>query len=124
MGLMKGEGISRLIWGRVIKDAEMSVFGAQNYPKTRFTVAISNDKNDKNGLLSCNALFETARGCRQLKKGDQVIVGGTLESYDGRDGTKRYSLNVDFCAKSLTAAEQSEPDLEGFEEITSSELPF
>lgn len=125
MGIMKGDGTARVIWGRVIIDPEMSVFGNNNYPKTRFTVAVSSDKNDKNGLLSCNALFETAKGCRQLKKGDQVLIGGMLESYDGRDGAKRYSLLVEFCAKSLTAVEcEAQTELAGFEDITDSDLPF
>ena len=125
MGVIQGSGNSRIIFGKVIKDAEQSTFGAKNYPKTRFTVAVSSDKNDKNGLLSCNALFEMAKNCAQIRKGDQVLVGGALESYEGKDGTKRYSLNVEFAMKSLTAVDvPNDPELEGFETIESEELPF
>ena len=125
MAILKGDGTARIIFGKVIKDAEQSTFGSKNYPKTRFTVAVSSDRNDKNGLLTCNALFEMAKNCASIRKGDYVMVGGNLESYDGKDGVKRYSINVEFCTKSMTAVSAfADPELEGFETIESEELPF
>lgn len=117
--------------GRLIQDPEQSTFGAKGWPKTRFTIAYS-DKREDSPLLRCEAVFELARETAALRKGDRVIVGGVLDSFAGRDGTPKRVLLADAVACLGAKAAAGKPDkpaaeqaaADGFSGIDGEELPF
>lgn len=67
-----------------------------------FTIAVTRSHKDQNGdkqsdFFRINAWRQTADYCgKYLKKGSRVAVTGevNLNSYEGKDGQKRYSLDV------------------------------
>lgn len=117
--------------GRLVKDPEQSTFGAKGWPKTRFTIAYG-DKREESPLLRCEAVFELAEETAALRKGDRVIVGGVLDSFAGRDGTPKRVLLADAVACLGVKPAAGKPDrpaapqqaVEGFGDINDEELPF
>ena len=119
------DGLKRLYVGKLVRDPEFSTFGVKGYPKMRTAIAY-----DKEGVINADALFNAADAWRDLKRGDYVIVSGTLNNYEGKDGNKRWYLEADFVTADLSTiyrrfAEQQPPtDISGFKEITDDDLPF
>ena len=119
------DGLKRLYVGKLVRDPEFSTFGVKGYPKMRTAIAYGDE-----GIINVDALFQAVDAWHRLKKGDYVIVSGTRESYEAKDGNKKWYLEADFVTADLSTiyrrfAEQQPPkDISGFKEITDDDLPF
>lgn len=123
-----------IVSGRLLSDAELTCFGEKKWPKARFAIIYA-DKQ-KGAILDCEALFDLASSCKNLKKNDRAIVAGIVEEYESREGAPRKRLRVDAIASATTPApalqlgRRLQDDAEDFEEqtgftdIEDDELPF
>ena len=84
--------------GRLTKDPELRFAAGSGTAVCRFTVAINRQfKKDETDFINCVAFGKTAETISQyLRKGRQIAVTGSIrtESYDAKDGTKRYTTDV------------------------------
>ena len=119
------DGLKRLYVGKLVRDPEFSTFGVKGYPKMRTAIAYGDE-----GIINVDALFQAVDAWHGLKKGDYVVVSGTLKSYEAKDGNKKWYLEADFVTADLStiyrrfAEQQSPKDISGFKEITDDDLPF
>ena len=91
------DGLKRLYVGKLVRDPEFSTFGAKGYPKMRTAISYGDE-----GIINVDALFQAVDAWRDLKKGDYVIVSGTLKSYEAKDGNKKWYLEADFVTADLS----------------------
>lgn len=132
MPTFKGDGSDRIIVGYLIKDVEMSTFGHKKHPKARFTVSVSDNRDDPHGLVNVDALFDLANRCAGLRKFDVVLVAGTLESYETKAGARRWFLQAKgvFAMPPVPPASQTATETttdkptDGFTDVGDEELPF
>lgn len=90
-----------ILIGRLARDPEMRTT-ASGTNVTRFTVAVSRPFTGQNGdrsadFINCVAWRKQAENiARYCTKGSQVAVEGRIQtgSYDGQDGTKRYTTDI------------------------------
>lgn len=68
------DGLKRLYVGKLVRDPEFSTFGSKGYPKMRTAIAYGDE-----GIINVDALFQAVDAWHGLKKGDFVIVSGTLK---------------------------------------------
>lgn len=130
-----------IISGRIISDPEKITFGAQKWPKTRFTVQYEGKNRSDSKIMRCEALFELADKAASFKKNDRVLVVGTMETFTGGDGNQRRVLVADFLtqmnaqasAETIDKANEIAANTLGktqssnqidFSEINDEELPF
>ena len=101
---------------------------------TTFTVGVTRSRKDANGdkvsdFFRVNAWGPTADFCgKYLAKGSRVAVIGelNLNSYEGKDGKTRYSLDVQADkVENLTEKKQEkEKPVSEWDDISSDDLPF
>ena len=101
---------------------------------TTFTVGVTRSRKDANGdrvsdFFRVNAWGATADFCgKYLAKGSRVAVIGelNLNSYEGKDGKTRYSLDVQADkVENLTEKKQEkEKPVSEWDDISSDDLPF
>ena len=101
---------------------------------TTFTMGVTRSRKDMNGdrvsdFFRVNAWGATADFCgRYLAKGSRVAVTGelNLNSYEGKDGKTRYSLDVQADkVENLTEKKQEkEKPVSEWDDISSDDLPF
>ena len=102
---------------------------------TTFTVGVTRSRKDANGdrvsdFFRVNAWGPTADFCgKYLKKGSRVAVTGelNLNSYEGKDGKTRYSLDVQADkVENLTERKaETKPTLNNeWQDISSDDLPW
>ena len=103
---------------------------------TTFTVGVTRSRKDMNGdrvsdFFRVNAWGSTADFCgKYLAKGSRVAVTGelNLNSYEGKDGKTRYSLDVQaYKVENLTEKKQEpkqEKPVSEWDDISSDDLPF
>lgn len=141
---MKFQSGEFLVVGPLPKDAEYKTVGEKQSSLTKFSVKAS-EKTDASGQkiaswTNCTAWHAAARACKDLKKGDVVLVIGKIEknSYNDKNGELKESkeLVVDFMVKMasvtfapppIVQAESKEPevDLSEYEELISDgDMPF
>lgn len=90
-----------ILIGRLARDPEMRTTGSGT-AVTRFTVAVSRPFAPQGGergtdFISCIAWRRQAENiAKYCTKGSQVAVEGRIQtgSYDGQDGTKRYTTDI------------------------------
>ena len=90
-----------ILIGRLARDPEMRTT-ASGVSVTRFTVAVSRPFTAQNGergadFINCIAWRRQAENiAKYCTKGSQVAVEGRIQtgSYDGQDGTKRYTTDI------------------------------
>jgi len=87
-----------ILSGRLTKDPEMKIAGANGTSVTRFTLAVARPfKKDETDFINCVAFGKTAETINQyFKKGSGIDLSGHIQtgSYDAQDGTKRYTTDV------------------------------
>ena len=103
---------------------------------TTFTVGVTRSRKDANGdrvsdVFRVNAWGATADFCgKYLAKGSRVAVTGelNLNSYEGKDGKTRYSLDVQADKVENLTEKKQEPKQEKtvseWDDISSDDLPF
>ena len=121
MALIKGEGSSRIVTGRVIKDAEYRLAGSKQTPMTTF--AVSYGRNAQNGgILNVTCFKQLADYCKDIKKGDSVLVGGSLESSE-YNGKTYWKLMADYASVvDVIPVSVDKPDSWG--ELKTEDIPF
>ncbi len=90
-----------ILIGRLARDPEMRTT-ASGTNVTRFTLAVSRPFTGNNGergadFINCIAWRRQAENiAKYCTKGSQVAVEGRIQtgSYDGQDGTKRYTTDI------------------------------
>ncbi len=90
-----------ILIGRLTRDPEMRTT-ASGTTVTRFTLAVTRTYQDQNGergadFINCVAWRRQAENiAKYCTKGTQVAVDGRIQtgSYDGQDGTKRYTTDI------------------------------
>lgn len=90
-----------ILIGRLARDPEMRTTGSGT-AVTRFTVAVSRPFSGQSGergtdFIGCIAWRRQAENiAKYCTKGSQVAVEGRIQtgSYDGPDGTKRYTTDI------------------------------
>ena len=121
--IIKGDGPDRLCVGKLVSDPKTSTFGEKQYMKTRFGVRCADGGN---GIINVETTFELAERCKELKKHDAVIVAGKLDSFDGKDGSRKWFLNAESVVVDVRSSGcTKEADAtHGFAEINDDDLPF
>lgn len=121
MALIKGEGSSRIVTGRVIKDAEYRLAGQKQTPMTTF--AVSYDRNAQNGgILNVTCFHKLADYCKGIKKGDSVLVSGSLESNE-YNGKTYWKLMADY-ASVVEVPPIVVGGTDPWDEVGSEDIPF
>ena len=87
-----------VLLGRLTKDPELRYAAGSGTAVCRFTVAINRQlKKDETDFINCVAFGKTGETIAQyLTKGRQIAITGSIrtDSYDAKDGTKRYTTDV------------------------------
>lgn len=87
-----------ILIGRLTKDPELRYAAGSGTAVCRFTLAVSRQfKKDETDFINCIAFNKPGETIAQyLIKGRQLAVVGNIRtgSYDGQDGTKRYTTDV------------------------------
>ena len=87
-----------ILIGRLTKDPELRYAAGSGTAVCRFTVAINRQfKKDETDFINCVAFGKTGETITQyLTKGRQIAITGSIrtDSYDAKDGTKRYTTDV------------------------------
>ena len=87
-----------ILIGRLTKDPELRYAAGSGTAVCRFTVAINRQfKKDETDFINCVAFGKTGETIAQyITKGRQIAVTGSIrtDSYDAKDGTKRYTTDV------------------------------
>ena len=100
---------------------------------TSFTVAVARKFTKETDFFRVNAWRSLSEICaKYLAKGKKVAVVGELQArtFEGRDGRTRVSLEVNaedvefLSPKDEVKVETQNPDVSGFEDISSSDIPF
>lgn len=146
MAFMKFPSGEFIVVGPIPKDAEYKTVGDKQSSLTKFSVKAS-ERTDASGQktaswTNCTAWHAAARACKDLKKGDVVLVIGKIEEreYVSNGETKKSKeLVVDFVTKMDHIAQDLVPapiptaqaggsgdvDLSDFEELISDgDMPF
>lgn len=146
MAFMKFPSGEFIVVGPIPKDAEYKTVGDKQSSLTKFSVKAS-ERTDASGQktaswTNCTAWHAAARACKDLKKGDVVLVIGKIEEreYVSNGETKKSKeLVVDFVTKMAHIAQDLVPapiptaqaggsgdvDLSDFEELISDgDMPF
>ena len=106
--------------GRITKDLELKHIGEKNRANVKFNLAVDNYENGQKGadfipvVVWGNQAENLSKYCT---KGSKIAVSGriTQRSYDAKDGTKRYVIEVvadnfngiEFLNKSNSAGESN-----------------
>ena len=106
---------------------------------TTFTVGVTRSRKDANGekqsdFFRINTWRQTADFCgKYLAKGSKVVVTGevNLNSFKGKDGNLRYSLDVQADhvenlteKKAETKPTSNQPKVDEWQDISSKDLPW
>lgn len=128
--VIKGEGYERLYIGKVVGEPKVTTFGEKQYTKTRFGVRFGEGDKD---VVNVEAKFELGDKCKGLKKREPVIVSGKLDSWEDKEGNKRWFLNAELVTGNMSVIEKAldkadmpkQTSMENFTEIKNDEeLPF
>ena len=84
--------------GRLTADPQLRFAAGSGIAVCRFTLAVARQfKKDETDFINCIAFNKAGETIAQyLTKGRQLAVTGSIRtgSYDGQDGTKRYTTDV------------------------------
>ena len=87
-----------ILIGRLTKDPELSHAAGNGTAICKFTLAVARQfKKDEADFINCVAFNKTAENIAQyFAKGRQIAVTGNIRtgSYDAKDGTKRYTTDI------------------------------
>lgn len=106
--------------GRITKDLELKHIGEKNTANVKFNLAVDNYENGQKGadFIPVTVWGNQAENLsKYCTKGSKIAVSGriTQRSYDAKDGTKRYVIEVvadnfngiEFLSKSNSAGESN-----------------
>lgn len=106
--------------GRITKDLELKHIGEKNRANVKFNLAVDNYENGQKGadFIPVTVWGKQAENLsKYCTKGSKIAVSGriTQRSYDAKDGTKRYVIEVvadnfngiEFLNKSNSAGESN-----------------
>ncbi len=129
-----------ILTGRLTKDPEVRVGGANNTAVARFSLAVDRrfkTEEQSADFINCIAFGKTAEFCEKyFKKGMKIGAEGRIQtgSYTNKDGNKVYTTdvvleNVEFCERKSDGQQTppAQPDNDGFMNIPDGideELPF
>ena len=87
-----------VLLGRLTKDPELRYAAGSGTAVCRLTVAINRQlKKDETDFINCVAFGKAGETIAQyITKGRQIAITGSIrtDSYDAKDGTKRYTTDV------------------------------
>ena len=87
-----------ILIGRLTKDPELRYAAGSGTAVCRFTLAVARQfKKDETDFINCIAFNKQGEAIAQyVTKGRQLAVTGNIRtgSYDGKDGTKRYTTDI------------------------------
>ena len=87
-----------VLLGRLTKDPDLRYAPRTGTAVCRFTLAVQRQfKKDETDFINCVAFGKTGETITQyLTKGRQIAITGSIrtDSYDAKDGTKRYTTDV------------------------------
>lgn len=119
--VIKGEGKNRIYSGRVIKDAEYRIAGSKGTPLTTFAVSFDRDATD-GGIINVTCFNKLAESGKGIKKGDAVLVAGSLDSSE-YNGKTYWKLIADYIScTGVPAAAPAQP--EAWSELKTEDIPF
>lgn len=102
-----------LLGGRLTHDPEITVVGAANKKKARFSVAINfgQGESKKTDYIDCEAWESQAARLESATKGTTVVVSGRIEkqTWDDRETGKKRSKQV-VKAVQVDVLQAREPD--------------
>lgn len=81
--------------GRMVADPELKIVGELSI--CNFLIAVPRKKKDETDFIRCVSFGKTGEIISEnFLKGQRIAVSGSLRtnSYDGKDGTKKYSYDV------------------------------
>lgn len=117
---LQGKNGSMILAGRLIKDPETKKVGNKGWCKT--TMVIADQREEP--LVTAVAWYELGEECARFRKGDRVLVAGTMQSRE-YNGKTYEDLALDFALKQslgVTAAEGAAAD--EFSDVTADDCPF
>lgn len=116
---LQGRNGSMIVAGRLIKDPETKKVGAKGWCKTTLVIAESKEEP----LITAVAWYELGDECAKFRKGDRVLVAGTMQSRE-YNGKTYEDLALDFAIKQSTGQQVAEPAADAFSDITEDDCPF
>lgn len=116
----------RTVTGRLIKNPDIRTFGEKHYSKASFALAC---EGREGRITNVQAVFDLADMCRDLAKGDWVMVVGSLSSFEGKDGEKRWYIDAESIFPDMRTMNRLEAtkstaapiDISGFTELPDDE---
>lgn len=120
--IFKGEGMARVVTGKLIKNAKYQKVGEKQYPKTEIAIAFGKGDNE---IINAAFWYESAIAAAKLVKNDRVLVAGNLTSRE-YEGKTYWTLDADFFAVQPVRTEEQETieAMEGFKDVDASSIPF
>ena len=124
--------------GRLVKDPDLKFTANKGTAVSRFTLAVNRPfKKDETDFINCIAFGKPGELIAQhLTKGRQIAVSGSIltGSYEAKDGTKRYTTDVnvdsfDFIGNSNSGTQQpnnsfGEPGFGDMTQVYDGDIPF
>ena len=87
-----------ILIGRLTKDPDLSFMPNTGKAIVRLNLAVASPyKKDETDFITCKAFGKTAETiANYITKGRQIAIVGSIRtgSYDGKDGTKKYTTEV------------------------------
>lgn len=121
MGAKLKQGDSMVIAGRLVKDVEVREVGANNTPMAKLGVSISRDE-----IVNAVAWRELAHYAGGLRKGDHVLVIGTMGEPREYNGKTYQDLTAEFIMRQPDGNAQDHDPMAGMEPMQEpdNDMPF
>lgn len=85
-----------VVAGFVPKDAEMTFVGEKKRPRTKFSIKASGFNVEPVVWVSVVAWGDLALIAQSIRKGDNVMVAGTLSTWESNSGNTYTDLTADY----------------------------
>jgi len=116
---LQGRNGSMIVAGRLIKDPETKKVGSKGWCKTTLVIAETREEP----LITAVAWYELGDECAKFRKGDRVLVAGTMQSRE-YNGKTYEDLGLDFALKMSIGQQTAAPAADAFSDITEDDCPF
>lgn len=123
--------------GRLTRDPELGFMPNTGKAVVRFNLAVTRPyKKDETDFINCKAFGKTAETIgNYITKGMQIAIVGNIRtgSYDGKDGTKKYTTEVwiesfNFIGNNKSDIENTQnngdPFMEDMTPVDDGDMPF
>ena len=103
---------SVLVVGKCTGDAEYKRVGQKDSPVTSFSLIVGKRQDTTTIFANCKAWYRWAEYAKHIKKGDQVLVIGKLESreYNGKTYTDLVADWIDYLGSDETSHQELAPN--------------